>query len=181
MQEAAAVAALYPDARCLVGEDATAPGVAAAGGGADILHIAAHGRLRSDNPYFSSLQLADGPLTVYDLERIDAPGHVVLAACETAQAKVVAMDEVLGFAATLLAQGTTSVVAPVVNVLDEAVVALMQDYHRQLRAGRPPAEALALSQASAADGGLASWAACAGFVCMGAGMRPVLPRPRPSG
>jgi CHAT domain-containing protein len=73
------------------------------------------------------------------------------------------------------------VVAPVVNVLDEAVVALMQDYHRQLRAGRPPAEALALSQASAADGGLASWAACAGFVCMGAGMRPVLPRPRPSG
>lgn len=175
VQEAAAVAALYPGARCLVGEDATALAVAAAGGGADILHIAAHGRLRSDNPYFSSLQLADGPLTVYDLERIEPPGHVVLAACETAQATVVAVDEVLGFAATLLAQGTTSVVAPVINVLDEAVVALMQDYHRELRAGQPPAGALAVSQARAADGDLATWAAHAGFVCMGAGARPALP------
>ncbi len=180
-QEAAAVAALYPGARCLVGEDATAPRVAAVGGGADILHIAAHGRLRSDNPYFSSLQLADGPLTVYDLERIDAPGHVVLAACETAQATVVAVDEVLGFAATLLAQGTTSVVAPVVNVLDEAVVALMQDYHRQLRTGRPPAEALAVAQSLAAERGLPAWAAAAGFVCLGAGVRPVFLRLRPPG
>lgn len=176
-QEADAVAGLYPGARCLSGDEATAGRVAAAGSGADLLHIAAHGRLRSDNPYFSSLQLTDGPLTLYDLERIDAPGHVVLAACETAQATVVAMDEVLGFAATLLAQGTTSVVAPVVNVLDDAVVDLMLDYHRELRASRPPAEALAVAQSRAADRGRAAWAAGAGFVCVGAGDRPVFARP----
>jgi tetratricopeptide (TPR) repeat protein len=178
-QEAAVVAAQYPGARCLVGEDATAERVAAAGDGADILHIAAHGRLRSDNPYFSSLQLADGPLTLYDLERIGAPGHVVLAACETAQATVVAVDEVLGFAAMLLAQGTTSLVAPVVTVVDEAVVDLMRDYHRQLLVGEPPAQALATAQSRAAGRGLAAWAAGAGFVCMGAGIRPVFLRLTP--
>lgn len=175
-QEAAAIAGLYPGARCLSGDDATANRVAAAGDGADLLHIAAHGRLRSDNPYFSSLRLADGPLTLYDLERIDAPGHVVLAACETAQATVVAVDEVLGFAAALLAQGTTSVVAPVVNVLDDAVVDLMLDYHRELLATRPPAEALAVAQSRAGSRGPAAWAAGAGFVCMGAGIRPVFLR-----
>lgn len=181
VHEAAAVARLYPGARCLSGDEATAGRVAAAGDGADLLHVAAHGRLRSDNPYFSSLQFADGPLTLYDLDRIDAPGHVVLAACETAQSAVVAVDEVLGLAAALLAQGTTSVVAPVVNVLDDAVVDLMLDYHRELRASRPPAEALAIAQSRAAGRGPAAWAAGAGFVCMGAGTRPVflrLPLPR---
>ena len=38
--------------------------------GAWIAHIAAHGTFRSDSPLFSSLRLDDGPLTVYDFERL---------------------------------------------------------------------------------------------------------------
>ena len=38
--------------------------------GADSVHVAAHGRFRDDNPQFCSLELADGALTVYDLERL---------------------------------------------------------------------------------------------------------------
>ena len=41
--------------------------------GAGLAHIAAHGSFRSESPMFSSLQLADGPLTVDDIHRLVAP------------------------------------------------------------------------------------------------------------
>ena len=150
-EEAIAIADIYPDAVRLLDGDAGAASLAAAADGAALVHIAAHGRLRSDNPYFSSLLMADGPLTVYDLERIKhAPHHVVLAACETARSKTITVDEVLGLAAALLVQGTSSLVAPVLNVGDEAVVPIMRAYHGELRSGRSPAEALAECQEKAA-------------------------------
>lgn len=74
--------------------------------------MAAHGHVRADNPLFSSLALADGPYTVYDLEGLtQTPHHVVLAACDTALAHVTAGEEILGLSATLLAKGTASLVA----------------------------------------------------------------------
>ena len=53
--------------------------------GASIVHVAAHGHLRADNPLLSSLELADGPLTVYDLERLArVPAVVLMPACRSA-------------------------------------------------------------------------------------------------
>ena len=49
---------------------ATCRAVCAALDGPTLAHVAAHGRFRADNPLFSCLQLADGPLTVYDLEAL---------------------------------------------------------------------------------------------------------------
>ncbi|MET0862815.1 MAG: CHAT domain-containing tetratricopeptide repeat protein, partial [Nakamurella sp.] len=165
--EAEKVASVYPDARLMVGSGARVSEVKSAMDGAGLVHIAAHGLLRSDNPFFSSLLLTDGPLTVYELERLThAPHHVVLAACQAATPKVVAQDEVLGLATALLAQGTASLVAPVVTVLDQAIVALMVDYHRLLRAGSTPAEAIAAAQTG--PDGQPTWAA-AGFICIGDG------------
>jgi hypothetical protein len=168
--EAGRVAALYPGSITLADDQATADRVSSAMDGAASVHIAAHGLLRSDNPSFSALRLADGPLTVYDLERLSrAPHHVVLAACEAATPKVVATDEVLGLAAALLGQGTVSLIAPVLNVVDEAIIDLMVTYHCEVRTGLAPAEALARAQEKAAGEDIATWAAAAGFVCMGAG------------
>ena len=146
--EAAAVTALYPHPQTLVGDDAVVEHVRSAIDGAALVHIASHGVLRSDNPSFSALRLADGPLTVYELGRLRrAPRHVVLAACEAATPKVVGLDEVLGLAAALLAQGSTSLIAPVVSVVvDDAIVELMVTYHAELQAGLVPAEALARAQ-----------------------------------
>jgi CHAT domain-containing protein len=179
--EADAVANLYDGARLLVGDDATAPTVSAAMDGAGLVHLAAHGWVRSDNPLFSSLTLADGPFTVYDLERLErAPHQVVLAACDTGRPEVVAGDEILGFTAALMAGGTVTVVASVVPVPDSQTVALMEAYHRELLAGRSPAEALAASQAAMSTQDHASRAAAAGFVLLGYGDRSPAPVPVPA-
>ena len=167
--EAEAVAALYPDASLLLGDAATVNALGIADGAA-LVHVAAHGALRSDNPFFSSLLMFDGPLTVYDLERLPrAPHHVILAACDSARMHLLAGDEVLGFASALLVQGSKSLVAPVVPVPDTATISLMTSYHRELIAGRSPAQSLAAAQQKAAADGPSARAAAAAFVCTGAG------------
>lgn len=168
--EAAAVAALYPRSTLLSGQEATAVTVAGWLDGADLVHLAAHGTVRSDNPLFSSLVLADGPFTVYELERLEQePHHVVLAACDTGRPQVVAGEEVLGFGAALMGGGTATLVAPVVSVPDAETVPLMLAYHEGLRAGRAPAEALASAQVHVSTGDSAQSAAAAAFICLGAG------------
>jgi CHAT domain-containing protein len=105
--------------------------------------MAAHGTFRADSPLFSSLRLDDGPLTVYDLERLRrGPRRLVLPSCDSGVAAPAGADEVLGLASSLIPLGTTGIVASVVPVNDEAVVPLMIALHRELRAGASLAEAL---------------------------------------
>ena len=40
-------------------------------GGAAVAHLAMHGRVRADNPLSGSLGFADGPLMIYDLEKLE--------------------------------------------------------------------------------------------------------------
>ena len=83
-EEIETLRARHPDALALTGDDATVAQVAQALDGADSAHLAAHGRFRDDNPLFCSLELADGALTVYDLERLRrAPRRLVLSSCES--------------------------------------------------------------------------------------------------
>lgn len=166
--EIAALARRYPRAARFTGRRATAKAVAAALDGADLAHIAAHGRFRIDNPLFSCLQLSDGPLTVYDIEALDtAPRCLVLSACDSALSGIRPGDEVMGLAAALFSLGTRTLVATVLPVPDSATRRLMLDFHRRLRAGEAPAVALARAQTSAR--GDPSSAAAAAFVCLGAG------------
>lgn len=173
-REAESVARRYPGPVRLIGDAATADRVAASMAGARLVHVAAHGHLRSDNPLFSALRLADGPFTVYDMEMLDRPPqHVVLAACDAGRGQPVAGEEVLGLASALLGQGTPTLVAPVIPVPDGETAALMDAYHAGLAGGRAPAEALAAAQqGTRADGPLAL-AAAAGFICLGAGLAPL--------
>ena len=168
--EAREVASLYDGAVLLVDAAATAPAVLASMDGAAQLHLAAHGRVRSDNPLFSSLLLSDGPLTVYELEQLArAPRQVTLSACDTGRAHTVTGTEVLGFGAALLSAGTQTLVAPVVPVPDVATVPVMVAYHQALRDGLTPAAALATAQAGIDRSDGVTAAAAAGFVCLGAG------------
>lgn len=169
--EVRALARTYPGAELLTGRRAGVDAATAALDGAALAHIAAHGRFRADNPQFSAIELADGPLTVFDLEGLSqAPRHVVLSACESGRPAVRAGDEVMGLAAALLSLGTRSLVATVVPVPDDASRPLMLQLHRRLRRGQSPAVALAAAQRAPGIARTAeSRCAAAGFVCFGAG------------
>ncbi len=176
-REAVDVAGLYAAGPALVGAAATVGAVTASLSGAAVAHLAAHGAVRADNPLFSSLRLADGPLTVYDLERVDRGADtVVLAACEGGRDVVLAGDEMLGLGATFLAGATRHVVASVVPVPDAATAPLMVAFHSLLARGVAVAPALARAQQQVDEGDPAAFAASAGFICLGAGFDAIAPR-----
>jgi CHAT domain-containing protein/tetratricopeptide (TPR) repeat protein len=159
--EVRAIAELYPDATVLSGPDATSAATAKAWEGAALAHVAAHGHHQQENPLFSSLDLADGPLMGYDLHRLHTPpALVVLASCDLGLADVRPGDETVGMTTALLAAGTSTVVAAVTRIADHAALPLMARLHERLRRGGSPAAALA--GATAAD-------PLSGFVCFGGG------------
>lgn len=160
-EEIAALTPHYPRARSLQGAAAEAEAVRSALDGADLAHLAAHGRFREDNPLFSSILLADGPLMVYDMEGLRvAPRRIVLSACDAAVSAVRPGNELMGLAAALLSLGTATLVASVSPVHDEETRELMVAFHERLGAGQTPATALA--EAKRSSGVL-------GFACFGAG------------
>jgi hypothetical protein len=167
------LARLYGSVHPMTGPRADVASVMSALDGARMAHIAAHGTYRADSPLFSSLRLADGPLTVYDLDGLSRPpGLLVLSACDSGVSAVRPGDELMGLSSALLSLGTRSVVAGALVVPDSATRPLMLEFHRRLRRGDRPAAALA--GARAAGGGSATeapeaFAAAASFLCFGAG------------
>jgi tetratricopeptide (TPR) repeat protein len=171
--EVHSLAQLYETATSLTGAAAGVAELLASLEGADVAHLAAHGHFRADNPMFSALRFADGPLTVYDIERLTVPPRrVVLASCDAGLASVSSGDELIGLAAALLAMGTVTLIAAVVPVPDQASRALMLRFHEHLKAGRTPSDALNHARADTtgrADNTTAATIAASGFVCFGAG------------
>ena len=158
IQEVSRIARLYEKHRRRTGRNARADLVLRDIEGSDVAHLAAHGTFRHDNPSFSSLQMHDGPLTVYDFEQIKTPPSVmVLSSCDTAVTKVVAGDELLGLSSALIGIGVSSLVAPVVPIDDEAAADLMVSLHRGLVSGdsTPVALAKAILEDSDDDAGKA--------------------------
>jgi len=172
--EAEAVAQIY-GSTALTGNTATVDAVLASLSTAGVIHLAAHGRLSSDNPLFSEILLADGPLVVYDLERLPRVPHtVVLAACESGRSVVRAGDELLGLSVTFLTGGSAQIVGSIVPVPDAETAPLMVAFHGGIAAGEAPAAALAAAQLSLSGGDPRTAAASAGFVCIGSGVSAIL-------
>jgi CHAT domain-containing protein len=150
--EIPALAAEYPDATVLGSGTATARRVLGALDGAGLAHIAAHGSFRADSPLFSSLRMDDGPLTVYDLERLRrAPYRVIFSSCDSGVLAPAGADELLGLAHCLAPLGTAGIVASVVPVNDQATATLMTALHKHLRGGAGLAQALRLARDGAED------------------------------
>jgi tetratricopeptide (TPR) repeat protein len=168
--EVSEIAAIYPGCQPLIAAAATVDATLRALDGAPLAHLAAHGYHDRENVLFSRLDLADGPLMAYDVQRLsEAPRHVVLSACDVGRTVVRPGDEILGFTAALLHLGTPTVISSVSRVADETALAIMTAYHRELSAGARPAAALALAAVRAAPAGGASDAPLTPFVCFGAG------------
>jgi hypothetical protein len=137
------LAPLYDDVTVLGDTDATSKRLLGALDGAWLAHVAAHGAFRADSPLFSSLRMADGPLTVYDFERLHrAPHLVILPCCDSGRLAPAGADELLGLVSSLLPLGTAGVVASVAPLNDHAAVPLMLDLHQRLRSGQTLAGSL---------------------------------------
>jgi CHAT domain len=164
--ELAALSGLYSRAITLAGRRATVAAVMRALDGADIAHLACHGHFRSDSPLFSSLELADGPLNAYELERLRRPPRlIVLSACDLGTSDTRPGDELLGFAAALIGMGTRTIIASVAPVPDSGARRVMIPLHGYLTAGAQPSDALAEAQQSLSSRAHAQPV----FVCLGTG------------
>lgn len=164
--EAQAVGTLYGSGSILSGREATVAAVTEALDRVTVAHLACHGSFRADSPLFSSIELADGALNVYELQRLGrAPELIVLSGCDLAVSETRPGDELLGFAAALIGMGSRTVIASVAPVPDAATKRLMVRLHELLLAGQSPAAALAAAQAGLGH----KHAALAGFLCLGTG------------
>ena len=163
--EVETVASLYRRPTVLVGGAATADAALQALGRSRLAHLACHGSYRADNPLFSTLALADGPLTVYDLERCRTlPRTVVLSACSVATSSVLRGGTLLGLASALMTFGASTIIAPLTPVSDERVVPVMVAVHQAMVGGVTPAAAL--SRTVVGEGGVDPTAAS--FLAIGA-------------
>lgn len=147
-EEVDAAASAWPSSRILRGDEATVDAATELASEVDLLHVAAHGRHAIDNPLFSGLELADGALFGYDIDRMpNVPSTVVLSACEVGRSSVRWGEEAIGMTRIWLHAGTRAVVATPVVVADDEACELLGAMHAELAAGLPPAGALAAASA----------------------------------
>lgn len=150
-EEVRTAAAAWPAPESLGGASATVDAVASLAARVNVLHVAAHGQHAVDNPLFSGLELVDGTLFGYDVDRIArVPDIVVLSACEGGRSSVRWGEEAIGMARVWLSAGVRCVVAAPVVVADDDACELLGALHDGLAAGRPPAEALVAASARTA-------------------------------
>jgi CHAT domain-containing protein len=138
-----------------VEEDATEARLVAAAPRHGILHLAAHGEARLDNPAFAHLQLADGQLTTAEVFNLSLDGALVtLSACETGRSVVTGGDELVGLSRGFLFAGASTLVQSLWRVEDGSTARLMERFYRALRAGHPRGAALRDAQLSLLAEGL---------------------------
>lgn len=112
-----------------------------------LLHISTHATFRSDNPRFSGLKLADGWLTVNDLDHLTTVAPLVtLSACETGQNHVMTGDELIGFWRGFFQAGARSLLVGLWPVVDQATAHFMALFYKALQEGQSVSHALRNSQ-----------------------------------
>jgi tetratricopeptide (TPR) repeat protein len=157
----------------LTEEQATTKALREHAGTAGLLHVAAHGAFRDDAPLFSSLHLADGPLTVNEIYGLDLSraALVTLSGCQTGLGQGRG-GEMLGLVHAFLFTGAPALVVSRWRVEDRAAAQLMQDFYVALTRGETVAEALRTAQlgALACRPHAGYWAA---FAVWGWGFEPI--------
>ncbi|MBN1874093.1 MAG: CHAT domain-containing protein [Anaerolineae bacterium] len=150
LNEAQAVAATLENSTLLLDNEATLAHLQAQAATCSLLHLATHGVFRADAPLFSTLQLADGPLTAEALEtwQLSNPELVTLSACETGVSLSRGSD-LLGLARTFWRAGARRLLVSQWAVDDVSTAELMVHFYREFLAGCPPAHALRLAQVAA--------------------------------
>ena len=110
---------------------------------ARIWHFSGHAHLRADNPFYSSLLLADGPLFAADFRlKHNRVGLITLAACRTGQQTSLPGEEASGLVRSLLEMGARNVVASHWAVADQATSDWMNLFYKYYLGGASIAQAI---------------------------------------
>lgn len=161
----------HPGATVVEGDAATASAARSLFADCGLVHVAAHGRFRSDRPLLSTLRLCEGDATLYDAvpERVGAT-LIVLSSCEGGAQGTADGSEVLGLSAVMLARGAATVIAPLTAVRDLECADFIADVHAELAAGAMVGHALARVRTRwLGDDDLSRWAVASSFLCFGSG------------
>ncbi len=107
------------------------------GASAHLWHYTGHAMLRSDNPFYSSLLLDDGPLYAADFRLKKCRVNLVtLAACRTGQQVYLPGEEMTGLVSALLEMGARSVLAGLWAVSDDTASAWMREFYSNYFEGK---------------------------------------------
>ncbi|MBN1211713.1 MAG: CHAT domain-containing protein [candidate division Zixibacteria bacterium] len=113
---------------------------------AKIWHFSGHAHLRADNPFYSSLLLADGPLFAADFRlKHNRVGLITLAACRTGQQTSLPGEEASGLVRSLLEMGARNIVASHWAVADRATSNWMNLFYKYYLGGASIAQAVQLA------------------------------------
>lgn len=150
--EADRIAARFPAAAVLSGEEAEAGAVTAAMREADLIHLACHGRFDSVHPRASGIRLSDGWLTLNRLmeNRLNSP-LVMLTGCETGRVRVERGDDVIGMIVAFVAAGAAGMVTSLWKTHDSAATRTMEAFYQSLEKLNDPVSALRTAQLHVRD------------------------------
>jgi tetratricopeptide (TPR) repeat protein len=143
-----------PGAGVVTGPEATKDLILKETSGYRVVHFATHGVLDDAEPLYSGLRVAAGRrsageegadiLHVYEMFSLHlAAAVVVCSACQTARGKIRAGEGLVGMSRALFYAGASSLVVTLWPIPDVPTRRLMRVFHRHLRSGHDPAQALA--------------------------------------
>jgi len=135
-QEIHSVTKLLPQPIQCTGDSATQAVLKQFGAQSRYIHIASHSRFRSDNALFSSIQLFDSQLSVFDVSHLEICADLVaLSGCSTGVSRVLEGDEPVGMARGFLLAGARAVMMTLWDVHDRSTAEFMRSFYSFLGAG----------------------------------------------
>ena len=135
--------AALPDARLLIGADATEAALRKYGPSSRFIHIATHGMFRRENPMFSSIRLGDSDVSLYDLCQVPLSAELVtLSGCSTGRNVVLSGDELVGLLRGLFYAGAQGILVSLWDVHDRSTAEFMTAFYNGLQRCPNKAEAL---------------------------------------
>jgi CHAT domain-containing protein/tetratricopeptide (TPR) repeat protein len=141
--EARQAAAALPNARLLIGTEATEAALRAHGPSSRFIHIATHGLFRRDNPMFSAIRLGDSDLSLFDLYQIPLSSELVtLSGCSTGRNVVLGGDELVGLMRGLFYAGAQGILVSLWDVHDRSTAEFMTGFYSGLQSHPNKADAL---------------------------------------
>lgn len=145
--EAAQLAARFPDARLLMGPNATQARVMDELQRHSYVHFACHGRYVPDMPAENGLRMYDKVLTMNDVVQLPAANLAFLSACDTGRHNLRDPDEGLHLAGRFQLAGYSHVIATLWSIADRTAPQVATQFHTELLTHPESGPAWALDKA----------------------------------